>query len=157
MTVVLSLFLVAFVSEWLSPTQFVGPITPSRVVMVAAFTLTFGPLFEEFVFRGYLFARIQDVARGRTLDLRRFDLSFASIFSGLLFGLWHLPSPILVQYFHDPLMQIYAELAPFIVGASFAGIILGEIRRRTGSLLPGIILHLSANSIYVIAMAGRLF
>ncbi len=97
--VVLALFLVAAMSEWLSPTQFEGPITPSRMVVVAAFTLTFGPLFEEFLFRGYLFARVKDVTRGRTLALGRLDLSLASLFSGPPTG--HHPPPVCQLHLRD--------------------------------------------------------
>ena len=150
---VFSLYLVAFLSEFFWPSEFEGSVTLSRVVVTAAFTLTFGPVFEELLFRGYFFRRIQDVACGGILDLKLLQVSFASIFSGLLFGLWHLPTPILVLYFHDPLAKTYAGLSAFVFTASLSGILLGEIRRRTGSILPGVILHFYANSIYVLTLA----
>ena len=102
---VLSLYAVGFLSELFWPTEFEGAITLSRLAITAAFTLTFGPVFEELLFRGYFFRRIQYVACAEVLDLGLIQASFASIFSGLLFGLWHLPTPILIFYFHDPLAK----------------------------------------------------
>ncbi len=154
--VIISLYIAASFLEWLLPTEFEGRISLWRVVTVAAFTLTFGPVFEEFLFRGYLFTRFHSVTRQRTLTIGWLEVSLSSIFSGIAFGLWHLPTPIFVLYFRDPLVDIYQQLAGFIIIASILGILLGEVRRRTGSLLPCILLHLAANSIYVLTMALRL-
>jgi len=154
--VVFIIYLAGALSESSSPTTFKGEITPQRVAVTAAFTLTFGPLFEELLFRGYLFRRIYDATNGGALDLRFLKRSFASVFSGVLFGLWHLPAPILVLYFHDPIAEIYAGLAGFVAVASIVGVIGGEVRRRTRSILPGAVIHLCVNSLYVLAMASRL-
>jgi len=153
---VLSLYLVAALSETLFPSEFGGDITLRRVAVTAAFSLTFGPGFEEVLFRGYLFKRIHDVSGGGSMNVGPLEVSFSSLFSGLLFGLWHLPAPILVLYFKDPLAKIYAGLTGVVIAAALMGVIMGEIRRRTGSILPGALLHFCSNSIYVITMASRL-
>lgn len=153
---VLTLYLAALVSESFYPTEFEGEITLNRIAVASSFTLTFGPLFEELLFRGYLFRRIDEVTYSRTLSTGRLEVSFASLFSGLLFGLWHLPTPIIVLHFKDPLLRTYSSLAGFVAAASLTGIVMGEIRRRTGSLLPGTLLHFCANSIYVLTMVSRL-
>jgi len=154
--VVFIIYLAGALSEASSPTAFEGEITPQRVAVTTAFTLTFGPLFEELLFRGYLFRRIHDATNGGALDLRLLKVSFASVFSGVLFGLWHLPAPVLFFFNDTATTEIYTGLAGFVAVASIMGVIGGEVRRRTGSLLPGAVIHLCANSLYVLAMASRL-
>jgi len=145
-------YLIAFVVEIVSPSEIKGEVTLARLFSVAAFTLTFGPIFEELLFRGYLFKRSKEVLKSRVGS----DV-LASFFSGLAFGFWHYPSPILLFYFNDPIIKVYENLSMFVLAASAVGVILGEIRRRTRSILPGALLHFCGNSMYVIAMALKIF
>lgn len=71
-------------------------------------------------------------------------MSFTSIFSGIAFGFWHLPSPIILLYFNEPVLEIYKNLWGTILGATVMGIFLGEIRYRTKSIALGSILHFCA-------------
>jgi len=146
------LYVVALPMELVFPTQIRGEVTLTRFFLTALFTLTFGPVFEELLFRGYLFKR--------SLDFLHFEVgskvSLASIFSGVAFGLWHLPTPLLLLYFNDSIIEVYGNLLMFVLAASVAGMILAEIRRRTKSVLPGAILHFCANSIYVVTVALKL-
>ena len=152
-TIAFLLYFVAFTTELVFPSEAKGEVTPTRLFLTAVFTLTFGPIFEELLFRGYLFKRSQDALHFKAIS----KISIASVFSGLAFGLWHLPTPLILLYFNDPIIKVYENLLAFVLVASVMGIILGEVRRRTKSILPGVFLHVCANSIYVITMALRLF
>ena len=147
------LYFAAFTTELVFPSEVKGEVTLTGLLLTTVFTLTFGPIFEELLFRGYLFKRSQDALQFKVSS----RISLASIFSGLAFGLWHLPTPLMLLYFNDPLIKVYENLLAFVLVASVMGIILGEVRRRTKSILPGATLHFCANSIYVITMALRLF
>ena len=153
---ILVFYSIVFAIEVFFPSEIKGDITFIRLFFVAIFTLTFGPIFEELLFRGYLFFRSQNVFREKSLGFSSLRLSYASIFSGVAFGFWHLPTPIVLCYFNDLIIETYKGLFGFVLLASVGGIFLGEIRGRTKSLLPGMILHLVANSSYVIAMAMKM-
>lgn len=153
---ILIFYVIVFVVETLFPSEIKGDVTFIRLFFTVIFTLTFGPVFEELLFRGYLFIRSQDVFQKRSLEFSSFKISLASIFSGIAFGFWHLPTPMIIGYFNDPIIEIYQGLFGFVLLASIVGIFLGEIRRKTKSLLPGMILHLASNSAYVLAMAMRM-
>jgi len=146
--IVVLLYFVAFTAELVFPSEVNGELTLIELFLTAVFTLTFGPVFEELLFRGYLFKRSQDVLPIKDIT----KISIASIFSGLAFGFWHLPTPLILIYFSDPIFEIYENLLVFVLVASVMGIVLGEIRRHTKSILPGVILHFCANSIYVMIL-----
>lgn len=149
-------YFVAFTVELLFPSEIKGEVTLTRLLLTAIFTLTFGPIFEELPFRGYLFKRSDEVLHDKVLNFLGFKTSSAAIFSGIAFGFWHLPSPIILLYFSEPVLEIYKNLWRTILGATITGIFLGEIRYRTKSIAPGSILHFCANSMYVVAMALKL-
>jgi len=69
-----------FVVETLSPTEIRGEVTLFRLFTTAIFTLSFGPVFEELLFRGYLFA-------GGRVSLRGVWICLSSMFLMLLFYL----------------------------------------------------------------------
>ncbi|MFQ6068878.1 MAG: lysostaphin resistance A-like protein [Candidatus Bathyarchaeia archaeon] len=150
--IVILLYFVACTAELVFPSEVKGELTLIELFLTAVFTLTFGPIFEELLFRGYLFKRSQDALQIKDIT----KISIASIFSGLAFSFWHLPTPLILIYFNDPIIEVYENLLAFVLFASVMGIILGEIRRRTKSILPGVILHFCANSIYVITLVLRL-
>ncbi len=89
-------YFVAFTVELLFPSEIKGEVTLSRLLFTAIFSLTFSPIFEELLFRGYLFKRSHEALHGKVLNFLGFKMSFASIFSGIAFGFWHLPSPIIL-------------------------------------------------------------
>ncbi len=149
-------YLVALTIEFFFPTEIKGEVTLTRLLITAIFTLTFGPVFEELLFRGYLFKRSQETFHSETLNLHGFQISVASIFTGISFGLWHLPTPIILIYFNENIFKVYSKLWTTILGASITGIFLGEIRFRTKSILPGCIIHFCANSPFIIAMILKL-
>ena len=147
------LYFVAFVTELIFPSRVRVEVTPTDLLLTAVFTLTFGPTLEELLFRGYIYRRSQDAFHFKSGS----EISIASVFSGLAFGFWHLPTPIILLYFHDSIVRVYENLLVLVLVASVMGIVLGEMRRRTESILPGAFLHFCANSIYVITVALRAF
>jgi sodium transport system permease protein len=84
-------------------------------------------VFEEAFFRGYLFAalRTRSKAWGAILT------------SALLFGLFHviMPNPLASER---------------LLSSTLLGVVLGWIRWRSGSLFPGIILHICHNGLMVL-------
>ena len=152
----LAFYSLAFVIETLFPSEMKGEITLIRLLLAAIFTLTFGPVFEELLFRGYLFTRSQDTFQMSRRVFLSFKVPFASIFSGVAWGFWHLPTPIILWYFNDSMIEIYQSLFGFVLLASMIGILLCEIKRKTKSLIPGMILHLVGNSAFILGMAMKM-
>ncbi|GAA4691166.1 CPBP family intramembrane glutamic endopeptidase [Phytohabitans rumicis] len=107
-------------------------------------------LLEELAFRGLLWGMLRRL-RGAT---------FATLVSSALFGLWHvLPAWNLVVHNRaaaDVLgTGVPSRLAAVALGVAFtaaAGVVLCELRRRSGSLLAPIGLHWATNGMaYVLA------
>ncbi|MBA4862229.1 CPBP family intramembrane metalloprotease [Streptomyces sp. PSKA54] len=100
-------------------------------------------LLEETAFRGVLWAMIR----------RRRGTRWATAVSSLLFGLWHLlPSRGLNRSntaVQSALGSGSASVAPTVAAAIAAtvaaGVVLCEVRRRTGSLLAPAALHWAVN------------
>ncbi len=84
-------------------------------------------VFEEIFFRGFLFAAL----RTRT------SAAATILSTALVFGLFHLitPNPLAGERF---------------VSSTFVGLVLGWVRWRTGSLLPGILLHTLHNGFLIL-------
>ena len=91
-------------------------------------SVTLAPLFEETVFRGYLYPVVA----------RTFGIVPGAIFTGLLFGLMHLP-------------QLGGNL-PQVALLMTVGIVFTAARAKTGNVLPGYLLHVGYNSFIVIAI-----
>ncbi|OAH12320.1 CPBP family intramembrane glutamic endopeptidase [Streptomyces jeddahensis] len=109
-------------------------------------------LLEETAFRGVLWAMIR----------RRCGTTWATTVSSLLFGLWHLlPSRGLNRSnaaVQSALGSGPASVAPTVAAAiavtAAAGVVLCELRRRSGSLLAPAALHWAVNGFgYALAWA----
>jgi membrane protease YdiL (CAAX protease family) len=116
----------AFAAGWLShlfPAK--GPIDTSAFPRWMLW-LYFGvgaSIQEEVIFRGLLQSFLQQ--RWRTIfTIFSASLSPAVLFTATLFGIIHLGSGLIV-----------------IAGAFVLGLVAGELRRRSGSLLPAVIVH----------------
>ncbi|MEV0896136.1 CPBP family intramembrane glutamic endopeptidase [Actinoplanes sp. NPDC049802] len=109
-------------------------------------------LLEEVAFRGVLHGLIN----------RHRGAVWASITSSVLFGLWHiLPSLRLAKANHGVGAILGTDLAGQIlavVGAvaftAVAGLLLCELRRRSGSLLAAAALHWATNGLGLLITAG---
>ncbi|MBQ8673482.1 MAG: CPBP family intramembrane metalloprotease [Bacteroides sp.] len=77
-----------------------------------------GPILEEYLFRGAITKEL----------LKRYTPTKAILFSGLIFGVFHL----------NP---------PQIVAACFSGFLFAWLYWRTRSLIPGILIHILNNSL----------
>lgn len=90
-------------------------------------SVTLAPLFEETIFRGYLYPVVA----------RTFGIVPGVIFTGLLFGLMHAS-------------QLGGNL-PQVALIMLVGVVFTAARAKTGNVLPGYLLHVSYNSFIAIA------
>ncbi|SDJ14079.1 CPBP family intramembrane glutamic endopeptidase [Nonomuraea jiangxiensis] len=89
---------------------------------------------EEWGWRGWLVPRLVS-SNGVLAGL---------VFSGAVWGLWHAPLTLLG--YNYPLLGSWAALC-FIGFCVLAGVLLGWLRLRTGSIWPAVVAHGSLNAI----------
>ncbi len=99
--------------------------TPPLVFVSGA---VLAPFAEEWIFRGVLWKALGGEGLGRAGEL------VALAMTSLAFGLWHLPF----------------SSTPIWIHAIF-GLLMGLLRWRTGSLLPGTLLHALGNACSLVA------
>lgn len=108
---------------------------PAAHVIAATGWSFFGAGFgEEIFFRGFVQSRVNQ-AFGRPLRLFGMRFGMGLLVSSLLFGLIHALNT--VDYFTGRWTFAWSWGAAEV----FAGIFLGAMRERTGSILPGAIVH----------------
>ena len=118
---------VAFLSHLLASKP---PFDVSRLAswMIGLYFIIASPIQEEIIFRGL----IQSMLERRwmiTFSVFGGSLSGAVAFTAVLFGIIHLEAGVAVA-----------------TGAIILGLVAGELRRRSGSLLPAIIVHAVFNA-----------
>ncbi|MGP4093207.1 lysostaphin resistance A-like protein [Nonomuraea sp. KM90] len=96
-------------------------------------------LGEEWGWRGWLVPRL--VATNGVLA--------GLLISGFVWGLWHAPLTLLG--YNYPRLGSWAALA-FIGFCVLAGVLLGWLRLRTGSVWPAVVAHASLNAIASVAL-----
>lgn len=106
--------------------QFVN--TPLSLTLVSITAVGLAPFFEETFFRGFI----------QPLLVRDLGAIAGIVITGCLFGGMHLFE--------------YGNLWQYGVAISLVGIVLGYIRHRSGSIIPGIIVHACFNSLAVIGL-----
>lgn len=94
---------------------------PSTVLLIAAFSLTLGPLMEELFFRGFLYPVLA----------RRLGVAPAISATALAFGLIHA-----AQYG-------YSAASVFLI--FLVGVVLGVVRARKDSVAAGFLVHAAYN------------
>lgn len=92
------------------------PSSSLLIIVNVAYICIIGPIFEEIIFRGFIFKAIKPLGS-----------SFAIIFSSILFGI-----------FHGNLLQLFP--------AMLMGTVLAYITLKTHSIIPAIIAHIFNNS-----------
>lgn len=113
-----------------------APLRLAAIALVALVPFTLTAIAEEFGWRGYLTPRLDAAGIGRLAN---------HIVVGVVWGLWHLPYLALHWDFTDETMW---TLAPRVVlGTTVAAIVYGEIRLRTGTVWPAVIMHACSNAI----------
>lgn len=99
-----------------------------RPWMVFLYFIVGSPIQEEVIFRGLLQSTLERRV-GLSLPVMGTSVSFAVLAVAVLFGLIHLA------------VGIATAIAAFVLG-----ILAGELRRRSSSLIPAIILHAIFNA-----------
>lgn len=113
-----------------------APLRFAAIALVALVPFTFTAIAEEFGWRGYLTPRLDAAGVGRLTN---------HVIVGIIWGLWHLPYMTVAWDFTDESLW---TLAPRIVlGTTVAAVIYGEIRLRTGTVWPAVIMHAASNAI----------
>jgi membrane protease YdiL (CAAX protease family) len=103
------------------------PLTVQRgIYLVAVFAVS--ALGHEFIYRGYLQTRLMAWA-GEVTGL---------LLSALVYALFHLPRFLGVYNALTILVQM--------IGLFVLGLVLGEIRRRSGSIIPSAFFHAASDS-----------
>ncbi len=94
--------------------------------MIFVYFILAAPIQEEFIFRGLLQTAM---ARAASVQGGFWAVHFPVVFVAALFGVIHLGSGIVVA-----------------AGAILLGLIAGELRRMSGSLVPAILVHALFNA-----------
>ncbi len=105
-------------------------------------------LLEEIAFRGVLYGLLR----------KEWDVTVATAGSSLLFGLWHiLPSlhlgenkPALGSVFGQSVLGVVVVELGTVLFTGLAGVLLCELRRRSGSLLAPAGLHWATNALGIV-------
>lgn len=100
--------------------------SPASLVLFAVTAVLIAPVFEELFFRGLI----------QPLLSRTFGIVAGVLITAVLFGGLHAPE--------------YSWAWQYALIISFAGAVFGWARARTGSIVPGVLMHCSFNSISVI-------
>ena len=100
-------------------------------------------LLEEIGFRGVVYA----------LAGRMWGVGWATAFSSVLFGLWHVHPAMDLVTSHPSLVRFSGVLAvaTAVLVASLIGAAMCELRRRSGSLLAPAALHWTADALGYVA------
>jgi membrane protease YdiL (CAAX protease family) len=110
-------------------------------------------VLEEVAFRGVLWALVAS----------RLGHGWATAISSALFGLWHVLPSLGITRANAAATAVFGPTRPgqvaavlaAVAGTAVAGVLLCELRRRSGSLLAPAGLHCAANSLgYLLAWAA---
>jgi len=122
--------------------------TSSNLISVLKLAgIMFVPMFiasigEEFGWRGYLEPNLQ---------LQNPSLIVNHLIVGAVWGMWHLPILLL----NDSDTSLY-ELLMVFIGCLALGVIYGQVRHRSGSVWPCVLLHACSNSFTIAFGASNL-
>jgi membrane protease YdiL (CAAX protease family) len=128
------------VASWMDGFTLAGePSDAATALRHALVTIPLGTvLIEEVAFRGAipaLFLRAGMSART------------AIVAASVIFGLWHVPAALEVAAGASSGPPVALLVGLTLVFTTLAGLLLGWLRHRTGSLLPPIGVHLATNSL----------
>ena len=121
--------------------KLLDPFYQPRPGWIGLFTV--GPLGEELIFRGFLFAVLVDLA-GKRYNPKKL-LPAPVIWGGVLFGLWHL-GPLYKAAFEGTTAGLWqAPVRVMVTG--LGGLYLAALREKTGSILGPTLMHCLFNLI----------
>jgi len=109
--------------------EYVAGLRNLPAIVVVLMMAVTPAIFEEIFFRGYLLPALRT----------RMSPAAAIVLSAVAFGLFHGINP-------NPLA------AERVLSSTLIGLVLGWVRWRTGTVLPGIVLHTVNNSLLILLM-----
>ncbi len=113
-----------------------APLRFAAIALVALVPFTLTAIAEEFGWRGYLTPQLDAAGIGRLAN---------HVIVGVVWGAWHFPY---MTVFWDFTNESIWTLGPrVLLGTTMAAIVYGEIRLRTGSVWPAVVMHASSNAI----------
>lgn len=129
-------FAVSLIASLLHTPQVDSPMeklmeSPSSFIQIGIMAVTVAPLFEEMFFRGFL----------QPLISRSLGIAPGILITAALFGLLHAPE--------------YGWAWQYAFAVAVAGAVFGWIRARTGSIIPGTVMHACYNAVFVVAVAAQ--
>lgn len=136
--------LVPALAAWVQGLE-VGAVSPDTALFQALVAIPLGTvLVEEVAFRSALPALLGRAGAGTRT---------AVVASAVLFGLWHV-APSLTTALGDPSrdLPVWVVVVGTVVFTTAAGVGLGWLRHRSGSLLPPMVVHLATNSLGVVLL-----
>ncbi len=104
--------------------------SPLMLALVGIMAITLAPFFEELLFRGFL----------QPLFSRTFGAIAGILITAAIFGGLHAPE--------------YSYAWQYAVAITFVGAVLGWVRYRSGSIIPGTVLHGAFNTVAVVALVA---
>ncbi len=128
-------FLVIYVPAF----KLLDPFYQPRPGWIGLFTI--GPLAEELIFRGFLFAVLVDLAGDRYSPRKL--LTAPVVWNGILFGLWHL-GPLYKAAIEGTTGDLW-QVPVRVVVTGVGGLYLAALREKTGSILGPTLLHMLFN------------
>ena len=123
-------FVVIFFFEYLVTHRTLLPLiqAPSSKLLSNLLSVFFSPIVEELLFRGYVFYKFES----------RFSFWSANLIQAFLFTAMHWPNWIWTG-------GVQISLVATSLGVFIVGLLLGWVRKRTGSIFPPIIVHITNN------------
>lgn len=119
-------YIPGFNAEQPQTNEFIQNTAPNLQIYSVLAIIIFPPILEETVFRGFLFPALS----------KRYGLVFGAIVSSAFFGLAHLQGNVTVYTF-------------------VLGLLLCFLYRRTGSIIPGMVLHMANNYLAFTALTQK--
>jgi uncharacterized protein len=123
---------------------------PGSALALAFVTIPLSTVvFEEVAFRGVLWG----------LVAADHGPAWATVGSAVLFGLWHVLPALDLLRTNEALRgdssawRTFRTVLGTVVFTTLAGLVFGELRHRTGSLLAPVLLHWATNGLGVLASA----
>lgn len=107
--------------------------SPLMLTLVGIMAITLAPFFEELLFRGFL----------QPLLSKTFGAIVGILLTAAIFGGLHAPE--------------YSYAWQYAVAITLVGAVLGWVRYRSGSIIPGTVLHGAFNTVAVIALVASKF
>jgi len=128
----------------------ISTVSTKENLLIATFTALLVPqliqnILEESGFRGYMSPKLEKL---------KIHPLYAYLITGFVWGVWHLPYfRVITSYTFEPLITLIPR---FLIGTMVVSILYGEIRRRTQSVWPSIIMQTMGGTLIATIFTGGL-